>query len=159
MLYRFSVVAAAVVGGLLGGLIASVLSFLGLNFFFTPPLRNFAVAKQEDLLALCTFLIVSVLVATLLTKALAERIRAEQGEDEARLLYRISSRLLGGARLPAALRQFSSDMVELFSLAGGEVSTLGLDGGLDLTASAGGPPGPRAPRPGGPLETPPGTLC
>src|SRR3982074_545656 len=88
MLYLLSVVAAAVVGGLPGGLIASVLSFLGLNFFFTPPLRTFAVPKQEDLLALFTFLIVSVLVATLLTKALAERIRAEQGEDEARLLYR-----------------------------------------------------------------------
>jgi two-component system sensor histidine kinase KdpD len=158
MLYLLSVVAAAAVGGLPGGLIASVLSFLGLNFFFTPPLRNFAVAKQEDLLALCTFLIVSVLVATLLTKALAERIRAEQGEDEARLLYRISSRLLGGARLPAALRQFSSDMVELFSLAGCEVSTLGLDGGLDLTASAGAAPAPGVTGTVVPLKTERGTF-
>jgi two-component system sensor histidine kinase KdpD len=158
MLYLLSVVAAAVVGGLPGGLIASFLSFLGLNFFFTPPLRNFAVAKGEDLLALFAFLIVSVLVATLLTNALAERTRAEQGEDEARLLYRISSRLLGGTPLPTALKQFANDMVELFSLAGAEVSTLGLDGALDLTASAGAAPSSGGPGTVVPLRTERGTF-
>jgi two-component system, OmpR family, sensor histidine kinase KdpD len=157
MLYLLSVVAAAVVGGLPGGLIASFLSFLGLNFFFTPPLRNFAVAKGEDLLALFAFLIVSVLVATLLTNALAERTRAEQGEDEARLLYRISSRLLGGTPLPTALKQFANDMVELFSLAGAEVSTLGL-GALDLTASAGAAPSSGGPGTVVPLRTERGTF-
>lgn len=158
MLYLLSVVAAAGVGGLTGGLSASFLSFLGLNFFFTPPLRTFAVAKGEDLLALFAFLIVSVLVATLLTKALAERIRAEQGEDEARLLYGISSRLLGGTPLPTALRQFSSDMVELFSLARCEVAALSIDGDLDLTASAGSPPPPGVPGAVVPLRTERGTF-
>ena len=158
MLYLLSVVAAAGAGGLAGGLLASFLSFLGLNFFFTPPLRTFAVAKGEDLLALFVFLIVSVLVATLLTRALAERLRAEQGEEEARLLYGISSRLLGGTPLPTALRQFSSDMVELFSLARCEVAALGLDGGLDLTASAGSPPPPGVPGTVVPLRTERGTF-
>jgi len=158
MLYLLSVVAAAGAGGLAGGLLASFLSFLGLNFFFTPPLRTFAVAKGEDLLALFAFLIVSVLVATLLTRALAERLRAEQGEEEARLLYGISSRLLGGTPLPTALRQFSSDMVELFSLARCEVAALGLDGGLDLTASAGSPPPPGVPGTVVPLRTERGTF-
>jgi two-component system sensor histidine kinase KdpD len=158
MLYLLSVVGATLVGGLPGGLTASVLSFLGLNFFFTPPLRTFAVAKGADLLALFAFLIVAVLVATLLTKALAERIRAEQGEDEARLLYRISSRLLGGAPLPTALKQFADDMVELFSLAGCEVSTLGIDGALSLTASAGAAPSAGAPRTVVPLKTERGTF-
>lgn len=158
MLYLLSVVAAAFVGGLAGGLVASLLSFLGLNFFFTPPIRTFAVAKGEDLLALFAFLIVSVLVATLLTKTLAERSRAEQGESEARLLYRISARLLGGAPLPTALLQFARDMVELFSLAACEVATVGLDGGVDLTASSG-----TVPSPGGggnvvPLKTERGTF-
>src|SRR2546430_1113387 len=73
LLYLLSVVVAALIGGLRGGLIASFLSFLGLNFFFTPPLRNFAVAKGEDLLALLVFLAVSILVATLLTRTLSQR--------------------------------------------------------------------------------------
>ncbi len=137
MLYLLSVVVATFVGGLPGGLLASFVSFLGLNFFFTPPLRTFAVAKGEDLLALFAFLSVSLLIATLLTKALSQRIRAEQGEEEARLLYRMSSRLLDGSPLPVALDQFAGDMVELFSLARCEVSATGLDGSLDLVASAG----------------------
>lgn len=136
-LYLLAVVAGALVAGLTGGLVASLLSFLGLNFFFTPPLRTFAVAKGEDLLALFAFLIVSMLVATLLTRTLAERLRAEQGEEQARLLYGISSRLLGGTPLPAALDTFAADMVRLFGLAGCEVTTVGADGGTDLTAGSG----------------------
>src|SRR5207237_7669475 len=78
LLYLLSVVAAALIGGLRGGLIASFLSFLGLHVFFTPPLRTFAVAKGEDLLALFAFLAVSILVATLLTRTVDQRMRAER---------------------------------------------------------------------------------
>jgi two-component system sensor histidine kinase KdpD len=142
MLYLLSVVGAALVAGLAGGLVASVESFLGLNFFFTPPLRTFAVAKSDDLLALIVFLVVSVLVATLLAKTLAQRARAERGEREALLLYRNSSHLLGGEPLPTALGQFARDMVELFGLARCEVSTLGPPDAPDLAASAGAAIGP-----------------
>lgn len=145
MLYLLSVVAVALIAGLRAGLVASGVSFLGLNFFFTPPLRTFAVAKSEDLLALFTFLAVSVLVATLLTRTLDQRKRAERGEHEARMLYGISSRLLGEAPLPAALNQFARDMVELFALGRCEVVTLrppwDKDGRLAFSATAGSMPG------------------
>ncbi|HEU5001176.1 MAG TPA: ATP-binding protein [Actinomycetota bacterium] len=147
MIYLLSVVAATLVARLPGGLVASVLSFLGLNFFFTPPLRTFAVAKSEDLLALIVFLVVAVLIATLLTNTVAQRSRAERSAREAQLLYRISSRLLGGAPLATALDLFVRDMVELFSLAGCEVVTEGLGDlqpGGELRAVAGAPPGPTA---------------
>ena len=49
-------------------------------------------------------------------------------------------------------------MVELFSLARCEVSALGLDGGLDLTASAGSPPPPGVPGTVVPLRTERGTF-
>ena len=39
--YVLAVVLAAAGGGVGAGLTASVLSFLALNFFFTPPLRTF----------------------------------------------------------------------------------------------------------------------
>lgn len=140
MIYLLSVVGAALVAGLPGGLLASLLSFLGLNFFFTPPLRTFAVAKSQDLLALIVFLVVAVLVATLLTKTLSQRTRAERAAHEANLLHQISSRLLGGAPLATALDLFARDMVELFSLAGCEVVTDGLGDlqpGGELRARAG----------------------
>jgi len=49
-------------------------------------------------------------------------------------------------------------MVELFSLAGAEVSTLGLDGALDLTASAGAAPSSGGPGTVVPLRTERGTF-
>ncbi|HMC80891.1 MAG TPA: ATP-binding protein [Acidimicrobiia bacterium] len=158
MLYLMSVVGAALIGGLRGGLIASFLSFLGLNFFFTPPLRTFAVAKGEDLLALFAFLAVSILVATLLTRTLSQRTRAERGEHEARLLYRMSSLLLGGAPLPSVLGRFAGDVVELLGLARCEVHTLRLDGSLVMAACAGSPPDGAAGSVAIPLRTERGTF-
>ena len=57
--YVLAVVAAAAGGGVWPGLVASVLSFLALNFFLTPPLHTFTVAKTQDLVALAVFLVVS----------------------------------------------------------------------------------------------------
>jgi two-component system sensor histidine kinase KdpD len=134
-LYLVAVVAAALVAGVPGGLVASILSFLGLNFFFTPPLRTFAVNKAEDLLALVVFLGVSSLVAVLLSRALAERARAERREHEAWLLHHMSSRLLGGDPLAVVMKQFAADMVELLRLARCDVEISGPDA-LSVTASS-----------------------
>jgi two-component system sensor histidine kinase KdpD len=90
--------------------------------------HTFKVAQREDILALLSFLAVSVLVATLLTKALAQRARAEQGELEAKLLYRVSSKLLGGASLLTALDDVAADMVDRFGLARCEVTAFGPGG-------------------------------
>jgi two-component system sensor histidine kinase KdpD len=81
--YVLAVTAAAAIGGLLSGLAASILSFLALNFFFTPPIHLFIVTKPEDLIALVVFLLVSVTVGALISTALAQRSRAEQREREA----------------------------------------------------------------------------
>ncbi|MGH2768786.1 MAG: DUF4118 domain-containing protein, partial [Actinomycetota bacterium] len=103
MLYLSAVIAAAFVAGFRGGLAASLLSFLGLNFFFTPPVGAFQVEKTEDLVALLAFLVVSGLVAGLLTRARAERARAERREEQTSVLYHLASRLLGGQKLDGVL--------------------------------------------------------
>lgn len=81
--YVLAVTAAATVGGLVAGLAASVMSFLALNFFFTPPFHTFVVTKAEDLIALVVFLLVSATVGALISTALAQRTRAERRELEA----------------------------------------------------------------------------
>lgn len=81
--YVLAVTAAAAVGGLVAGLTASVISFLALNFFFTPPFHTFNVTKTEDIIAVIVFLLVSITVGTLISTALAQRTRAEQREREA----------------------------------------------------------------------------
>ena len=81
--YVLAVTAAAALGGLVSGLAASVASFLALNFFFTPPFHTFNVTKAEDIIAVVVFLLVSITVGTLISTALAQRMRAEQREREA----------------------------------------------------------------------------
>ena len=66
--YVLAVVFAAITGGVTAGLAASVISFLALNFFFTPPFETLAVEKTEDLVALAVFLAVSATVGTLVSR-------------------------------------------------------------------------------------------
>lgn len=119
--YVLAVMAAAAAGGLVAGLIASALSFLVLNFFFTEPLRTFRVNKGEDIVALLVFLAVSVVVASLLSVTIEQRARAERREGDARLLQNIGTRLLAGRPVQEVLRDFAGLVVHRFGLARCEI--------------------------------------
>ena len=121
--YVLAVVGAVVAAGVRAGLVASVLSFLALNFFFTPPLHTLSVSKTEDLVALVVFLGVSVVTGLLLSRALSQRARAERRETEARLLHDLSSRLLSGTPTEEVLRNFAQAIVDLFGLARCAITT------------------------------------
>ena len=103
------------------GLIASVASFLALNFFFTPPFHTFAVEETADLVALAVFLAVSATVGTMFSRALEQRARAERREREARLLHHLSSRLRSGVPTEDVLRSLARSILELFDLARCEI--------------------------------------
>jgi len=123
MAYVLAVTGASALGGLRAGLAASVLSFLALNFFFTEPSYTLTVARVEDVVALAVFLIVSGIVGTLLSAAVAQRTRAERREREARLLQRVGTRLLSGEEVGDILESFARAVTELFSLARCEIRT------------------------------------
>lgn len=138
MYYLVGVVFAVIFGRLLAGLLASALSFLGLNYFFTPPFGTFRVQKPEDVVALFGFLMVASLVATLLTEALEQHSRVERREREALLLYRISSRLLSRDRLDEVLSEVPKELVELFGLRACELELAGEGGNGAHLSRAGG---------------------
>ena len=123
LLYVLAVVLAARVGGLLGGVTASVLSFLALNFFFTPPLHEFRVGTPEDAVALVVFLVVSVIVGVLFSSALAERARAQRREAEAKVLNRLATKLMSGEPTDRVLEGFAGEMCGIFGFARAEVVT------------------------------------
>jgi two-component system sensor histidine kinase KdpD len=137
LVYLLGVVASATVGGLGAGIVASILSFVGLNYFFTPPLHTLSVGKSDDLIALVVFASVGMIVSTLVAIGLAQRARAERRELEARSLYAISSRLVGTGDLDLALTELASSMVRLFGLARCEVRIAAKDGTPVTHASAG----------------------
>src|SRR5438093_9441325 len=103
LLYLLTVVSAGAAGHLWPALLAAGLSFVGLDYFFTPPVHTFAVDKAEDLLVLAIFLLVAAAVSAALSAALEQRARAESREHQVRALYNVTSRLLSGAGLDAVL--------------------------------------------------------
>jgi two-component system sensor histidine kinase KdpD len=133
-LYMLAVVAAAAIGGLWSGLAASVLSFLGLNFFFTPPHHTFRVSKAEDLVALIVFLIVAAIVGALVARALDERDRAARREREAKLLNYFASKLLSGDPLGRVLDDFANALLEPFALSRCEIHVRAEDLLMDARA-------------------------
>ncbi|MEA2485460.1 MAG: two-component system, OmpR family, sensor histidine kinase KdpD [Actinomycetota bacterium] len=124
LVYVLAVVAATAVGGQIAGLVAAPLSFLALNFFFTPPRYTFEVSKTEDLLALGVFLVVALTVGTLLSLALSSRDRMQLRELEARLMTRLSTHLLSGEPIEEGLQRFAAALVELFDLSACEIETV-----------------------------------
>lgn len=116
LVFVLAVTSAAVVAGMPAGLTASLLSFLSLNFFFTPPVGTFSVRKTEDLVALGVFLLVSATVGALVSRALAQRARAEVREREARLLQHLGTRLLSGEPAEKVLDRFGAAAIDLLHL-------------------------------------------
>lgn len=135
-MYILAVVGAAALGGLWSGLGAAVLSFLGLNYFFTPPRETFRVDKEEDLVALVVFLIVAALVATLLARALEARARAAAREREARVLQYFATKLLAPEPLDQRLHDLAGALVETFDLVRCRIDAEGSDGAAHVEASA-----------------------
>jgi two-component system, OmpR family, sensor histidine kinase KdpD len=121
--YVLAVVVSAAAGGFVAGLVASVCSFLALNFFFTPPLHTFAVEETADLVALAVFLAVSATVGTMLSRVLEQRARAERREREARLLHHLGTRLRSGVPTEEVLRSLAGSVRDLFDLARCEIDS------------------------------------
>jgi two-component system sensor histidine kinase KdpD len=116
-LYLLAVVAAAAVGGVGSGLGAAVISFVGLNFYFTAPRHTLRVSKPQDVVALLVFLVVATIVGALFARALAERERAERQEGELRLLNRLATRLLSSELSAASVEGFAQAVADQLRLA------------------------------------------
>ncbi len=87
--FVLAVVVSTSVGGQVAGLAAAVLSFLSLNYFFTPPLHTLEVADLVD--RPVVFLAVSVI-----SPLDEDRKRAERRELELRVMNRLMTSLLSG---------------------------------------------------------------
>lgn len=103
LVFLMAVLAAAVQGGLAGGIYASVLAALSFNFFFLEPRYNFTVRDPEGVVALVFFLgvalVASNLAAAVQRQAAAARQRAKTTED----LYLFSRKLAGTGTLDDVL--------------------------------------------------------
>jgi two-component system sensor histidine kinase KdpD len=107
--YLCVVVAAAAVGGLAPGILASFLGFLTFNFFFLPPYGTFTIGRPEFAVVLFVFLGLSVVISELLARATERAHSAELREAELKTIQSLSRELTlrvpGPETYEAALRQ------------------------------------------------------
>ncbi len=115
-------VLVALVGGLLPALLASVVSFLALNYFFTPPVGNFTVAEPRNVLVLVVFVAVAVGVASVVDRASRRAAESVRARTEAATMGALSRSVLTGQDTAEAIvgrlrETFGQDAVALLAKA------------------------------------------
>ncbi len=113
------VVAAAWIGGIGPGVLASLLGFVAFNFFFIPPYGTFVISKPEYVVVLFVFLALSVLIAILLGRSIERAAAAEAREAELRTLQDLSRELVMRGPGPEAYRQIIGHILEMFGYEAG----------------------------------------
>jgi two-component system, OmpR family, sensor histidine kinase KdpD len=113
------VVAAAAIGGLGPGILASFLGFLTFNFFFLPPYGTFIIARAEDVVVLFVFLGLSILISALLARATERAEAAETREQELRTLQMLSAELVALVPGPGSYQAILSRLLGLFGFVAG----------------------------------------
>ncbi|BBH67240.1 sensor histidine kinase [Actinoplanes sp. OR16] len=103
LLFLVMVVGVALIGGLWPALVASLGSFLLLNWYFTPPYGRFLVAQEENLLALAIFVIVAGAVSWVVDTAARRTRQAASASAEAQTLATVAGSVLRGERPLTAL--------------------------------------------------------
>jgi two-component system sensor histidine kinase KdpD len=119
-----STVLVALVGGLLPALLAAVVGFLVLNWFFTPPFGTLTVAEPQNVLALVVFVAVAAGVASVVDRASRRAAEATQARTEAATLGGLSRSVLTGQDTAEAIvarlqEMFGQDAVSLLERSGG----------------------------------------
>ena len=118
-----AVVIAGAVAGRGSGIIASFLSFVGLNFFFTEPHHTLAVREATDVVALIAFLLSGLIVGGLVSRVREERARAERRATESQLLSKTTEQFISRAPLSLILDGLAEALLRLFDLIRCEIAT------------------------------------
>ncbi|MEU8008088.1 DUF4118 domain-containing protein [Catellatospora sp. NPDC049111] len=105
LLYLAAVVAIALVGGMWPAIVAALGASALLNYFFTPPIRQWTITDRENLLALGVFLVVAIAVSATVDAAARRSREAAQAGAEAQTLATVAGSVLRGDRPLTALLQ------------------------------------------------------
>jgi two-component system sensor histidine kinase KdpD len=130
LLYLLFVVIAAATGGLPPALAAAIAGTLLVNWFFTPPIHTWTIARGADVLALLVYLGTAAIVSTLVSIAAHRSAEARRANAEAETLAAVASDVVDADPLPVLM----THLRDSFGLAG--VSVLRLVEGRWTTETA-----------------------
>ncbi|MFC5181483.1 sensor histidine kinase [Actinomadura harenae] len=154
MLFLALTVLVALAGGLWPAILAAVLGFLAVNWYFTPPLHTLTIAEPRNALGLLVFVAVAVAVSSVVDLAARRTRQAARSGAEAETLSLLATSVLRGENaLPALLDRvretFGVRAVALLEHSGEGWRTRGAVGSgpaadpddAEATAEVGGEPG------------------
>jgi two-component system sensor histidine kinase KdpD len=122
VLYLLFVVVASAIGGIAPALIAALVGFLAVNWYFTPPLHTWTVAEGENVLALLAYLVTASIVSGLVADATRRSAEAARASAEAQTLSGLASGVVEPDPLPTLMshlrRSFTLDGVTLLRRSG-----------------------------------------
>ncbi len=133
LLYLVPVGYSAARWGQWPGICAAVMAFLTFDFFFIPPYYTFTVGSLEGWLLLIIFLVVAVVIVGGIQSGLSQ---AQAREREARLLYELSTALIGHYRREAVAQTLADFLQQLFQAAQVQVTVLQQPGVNGLSANS-----------------------
>ncbi|SDX88342.1 DUF4118 domain-containing protein [Tepidimicrobium xylanilyticum] len=82
------------------GIMASFLSMLSFNFFFTDPLYTFKVNESTNIITLVVMLLSSIFTSALASKLIRSKELANKREKQSHILYKITSSLAKTSEIP-----------------------------------------------------------
>ena len=128
LLYLLAVVVVAAVGGLWAALATAVVSFLVVNWFFTPPLHAFTIGETENLLALFVFLAVATIVSGFVSLAARRAADGRRAHAEAQVLAALAGESTVQALLDRVRAAFGLDSVCLWRVDHAETTLVAVSG-------------------------------
>lgn len=146
LLYLLVVVGVSVGWGLKHGILASVLSFLAANFFFTDPLFTLAVSAVQDVIALVTFLALATLTSQLVSSLRRQVEEARSSQQITSTLYVLSQTLTKQQDLYTLLSEVASQLCGVLGLEGCAIIIRNVEGLEARTIEIGRPPQERQPQ-------------
>jgi hypothetical protein len=118
-------------------ILASVLAFLGFNFFFVEPLHSFRVTDPQDDLRLLTFLVVAITGSSLAGRAREQANAAARSARELAALYDFSQKISAEVDLERILPLVAQTVTQLLNVPACNVLLYDSAGRLIERASAG----------------------
>ncbi|WP_020520830.1 sensor histidine kinase [Catelliglobosispora koreensis] len=113
LLFLLAVVIVALVGGLWPAVLAALGGFLLLNYYFTPPVREWTIAETENLLSLLVFLGVGISVSVVVDLAAKRTREAARASADAQTLSTVAGGVLRGGRPLIALLERLQETFQL----------------------------------------------
>ena len=149
LLYLLVVLICATTIGLGPAMLASVLAFLGFNYFFVAPLHTFTVAESQDVVRLLTFLAVAVIASSLAGRARDQADTAQRSATELATLYGLSQTISAEVTIDRILHVVAQTTAHLLNVPVCAVLLYDDDGRLTERARSGDP----APEPSRQVDT------